>query len=72
MLLLLVTGVQVARAQGGDILRGAQIYDANCAVCHGADGQGRVGVNLSQDFPAIDLAAFVRQAVVAGVPGTRM
>ncbi|MCB0003611.1 MAG: c-type cytochrome [Anaerolineae bacterium] len=72
MLLLLVTGVQVARAQGGDILRGAQIYDANCAVCHGADGQGRVGVNLSQDFPAIDLAAFIRQAVVGGVPGTRM
>ena len=47
---------------------GALVFAENCAVCHGADGQGRVGVNLSQDFPAIDLTAFIRQAVVGGVP----
>lgn len=72
LLVLLIAGVQTVRAQSGDIQRGAQVYDANCGVCHGAGGQGRIGVNLSQDFPAIDLTAFVRQAVVAGVPGTRM
>ena len=70
--LLLVFCAQTARAQSGDSGRGGQVYDANCAVCHGADGQGRVGVDLSQDFPAIDLTVFLRQAVAAGVPGTRM
>ena len=69
---LLAVIPRLAVAQSGDVTRGAQVYDANCAVCHGPDGQGRIGVNLSQDFPAIDLTAFVRQAVVAGVPGTRM
>lgn len=72
LLLLIFCVVQTARAQGGDIGRGGQVYDANCAVCHGPQGQGRVGVDLSQDFPAIDLTAFVRQAVAAGVAGTRM
>lgn len=69
---LLAVAAQPAAAQGGDVTRGARVYDANCAVCHGSEGQGRVGVKLTQDFPAIDLTAFVRQAVVAGVPGTRM
>ncbi len=70
--LLLVFCAQTARAQGGDSGRGGQVYDANCAVCHGPDGQGRVGADLSQDFPAIDLTVFLRQTVAAGVPGTRM
>lgn len=62
----------VAYAQEGDITRGAQLYDANCAVCHGPDGQGRVGVNLSQDFPSISPDAFLREIIANGVPGTAM
>jgi mono/diheme cytochrome c family protein len=73
LLTLLVLGVSaVAFAQGGDITRGSQIYDANCAVCHGSSGQGRVGVNLSQDWPAIDPAAFTRAVIEQGVPNTAM
>lgn len=70
--LLLVVCTAVASAQEGDITRGSQIYDANCAVCHGAEGQGRVGVNLSQDFPALDPEAFTRAVIDQGVAGTTM
>ena len=70
--LLLVLFTAAAAAQGGDITRGSQIYDANCAVCHGPEGQGRVGLNLSQDFPALDPNAFVQSVVEQGVAGTAM
>jgi mono/diheme cytochrome c family protein len=70
--LLLVLFSSAAWAQEGDITRGSQIYDANCAVCHGAEGQGRVGVNLSNDWPAIDPTAFTRAVIEQGVSGTPM
>jgi mono/diheme cytochrome c family protein len=70
--LLLVLFSSAAWAQEGDITRGSQIYDANCAVCHGSEGQGRVGVNLSSDWPAIDPTAFTRAVIEQGVSGTPM
>ena len=70
--LLLVLFSTAAWAQEGDITRGSQIFDANCAVCHGSEGQGRTGVNLSNDWPAIDPAAFTRAAIEQGVSGTVM
>lgn len=73
LLVTLALGIgAVAFAQGGDITRGSQIYDANCAVCHGPTGQGRVGVNLSQDWPAIDPEAFTRAVIEQGVANTAM
>lgn len=70
VLLFLVSSA--AWAQEGDITRGSQIYDANCAVCHGSEGQGRVGVDLSNDWPAIDPTAFTRAVIEQGVSGTVM
>ena len=70
--LLLILVSTAAWAQEGDITRGSQIYDANCAVCHGSEGQGRVGVNLSNDWPAIDPTAFTRAVIEQGVSGTPM
>ncbi len=70
--LLLTAASSIAWAQEGDITRGSQIFDANCAVCHGPDGQGRVGANLSNDWPAIDPAAFTRAVIEQGVSGTPM
>lgn len=64
--------VTVAHAQEGDITRGSQIFDANCAVCHGSEGQGRVGINLSKDFPSIDPQAFAQAAIEQGVANTVM
>ena len=72
VLLLLLTSATVWAQEGGDVTRGSQIFDANCAVCHGADGQGRVGVNLSSDWPAIDPTAFTRAVIEQGVSGTPM
>jgi len=69
---LLVLFSATAWAQEGDITQGSQIFDANCAVCHGSEGQGRVGVNLSNDWPAIDPTAFTRAVIEQGVSGTPM
>ncbi|RDI95492.1 cytochrome c [Meiothermus sp. QL-1] len=48
--LALVTGLGVALAQGG-----AQLYQQNCAFCHGDSGQGRVGAYppLAQHLPEL-------------------
>lgn len=70
--MLLIVLSSAVMAQEGDITRGSQIFDANCAVCHGPDGQGRVGVNLSNDWPAIDPTAFTRAVIEQGVAGTPM
>lgn len=36
-----------------DYARGAKVYDANCALCHGADGAGQMAGNGSMAFPAL-------------------
>ncbi len=69
---LLFIGVGAALAQEGDPDRGAQIYAQNCAVCHGPEAKGRIGINLSQDFPSINVDAFLKQNITSGVSGTRM
>jgi mono/diheme cytochrome c family protein len=70
--LLLVLFSTIAWAQEGDITRGSQIFDADCAVCHGSEGQGRTGVTLSNEWPAIDPTAFTRTVIEQGVSGTVM
>lgn len=65
-----------AYAQEGDdpeaLLEGAQIYAENCAVCHGLEGEGRVGATLSKDWPAIQPDLNLRNIIVNGVPGSFM
>ena len=43
---------------GGGASTGAQLFAANCATCHGADGQGAVGPQLAgqvtKSFPNIE------------------
>jgi cytochrome c oxidase cbb3-type subunit 3 len=67
---LVVAGI--AAAQTGDPERGSQLFAQNCAVCHGADGRGRIGATLTSDFPAIQVDAFLRQTIAAGIEGSRM
>ena len=74
--LALVTGYQFkAHAQEPDpeqLVLGASFYDQNCAVCHGPNGEGRVGANLSKDWPSIRPDLTVRNIIVSGVTGTAM
>ncbi len=56
----------------GDPNRGAVLYAENCAVCHGPDGEGRVGVTLGQDWPAIRPDLRIKTAIERGVPGSPM
>ena len=71
-LAIVVVGVSTALAQAGDPKRGAQIYAQNCAVCHGPEGKGRVGANLSATFGGIKPSAFMEQTIANGLPGSPM
>jgi mono/diheme cytochrome c family protein len=67
--------ITVNAQQGTDselIEQGAQIYAENCAVCHGDDGQGRVGATLAKDWPSIRPDLRIRDTIERGVPGTFM
>ncbi|MBA3778299.1 MAG: c-type cytochrome, partial [Chloroflexi bacterium] len=47
-----------------DVARGEELYLANCAQCHGAQGQGGVGPALN------DQAKLANAVTPAGLPGT--
>ncbi len=72
-IVFLATSVQAALAQQGpgDPVRGGELFVANCAVCHGVNGQGRVGASL-EEFPGIDPSAAIEATIAAGVPGSVM
>lgn len=56
----------------GDPNRGAILFDQNCAVCHGANGEGRVGAILAKNWPAIRPDLAVRTTIQNGIPGSVM
>jgi cytochrome c oxidase cbb3-type subunit 3 len=51
---------------------GARLYAENCAVCHGDNGEGRVGATLAKDWPAIRPDKTVQNVIANGVPGSPM
>jgi mono/diheme cytochrome c family protein len=51
---------------------GAKLYSENCAVCHGVDGQGRVGATLNQDWPSIRPDLLIQQTIANGIANTPM
>lgn len=70
--LVLISGWSVAQAQSdGDPERGGQLYVENCAVCHGVEGQGRIGASL-ESFSGIDPQMVIAQTVAAGIEGSVM
>lgn len=56
----------------GNAAIGAQIYSANCEVCHGDRGQGNIGATLRKDWSGINPEAFIEATVARGVAGSRM
>lgn len=54
-------------------LSGEQLYQKNCAVCHGAEGDGGVGIPLHlPDFLAVVSDDYFRQTLRYGRPGRVM
>lgn len=56
----------------GDPNRGSVLYTENCAVCHGANGEGRVGATLVKVWPAIRADLRIKATIERGVPGSPM
>ncbi len=51
---------------------GRQLYGENCAVCHGIDGQGRVGAQLAKDWPSLRPDRVIASVIANGIPGSAM
>jgi mono/diheme cytochrome c family protein len=68
---VLAASAGAAAAQSGDPERGGELYVENCAVCHGEDGEGRVGASLAE-FPGIQAEASLVQTITRGVEGSVM
>lgn len=52
---------------------GANLYQQNCAVCHGVDGNGGVGIPLYlPDFLAVASDEYLRSTIRVGRPGRIM
>lgn len=57
----------------GDAPSGALVYSTNCAVCHGAQGEGGIGPALrDNDFIQTNTNADIRQLILDGRSGTAM
>jgi mono/diheme cytochrome c family protein len=56
----------------GDPNNGAYLYSTNCAVCHGFNGEGRIGVPLTRDWPSIRPDLLVKSVIESGVEGSSM
>ena len=52
---------------------GAELYDVNCASCHGADGEGGIGPALnSQEFLTAAKDDQITAIITVGIPGSPM
>ena len=74
-LVFLLTSLQMASAQEPNqeqLELGGRLYAENCAVCHGADGQGRVGATLAKNWPSIRPDLTVKATIENGVAGSPM
>jgi mono/diheme cytochrome c family protein len=56
----------------GDPNRGALLFDQNCAVCHGQEGQGRIGATIAKAWPSIRPDLLVKSTIERGIEGTVM
>jgi len=63
------------RAQAQDqaqLEQGARLFAENCVVCHGPNGEGRVGATLAKDWPSIRPDLEVRATIENGINGSPM
>lgn len=55
----------------GDAEAGGVIYDESCAICHGADGLGDIGSDLTERVPLMSDEELIA-TVLNGLDGTTM
>jgi len=55
----------------GDEEAGAEIYDDNCSTCHGDDGLGDIGSDLTERIPQMSDEDIV-STILSGLDGTTM
>ncbi len=70
--LLGLSGPVRAQEPPGDPERGATLYAENCLVCHGPNGEGRVGATLSDVFVTIAPDEYLKEVIQRGRQGTFM
>jgi len=56
----------------GDPNAGAQLYATNCAVCHGPNGEGRIGATLAREWSSTRPDLLVKSVIENGVEGAAM
>jgi cytochrome c oxidase cbb3-type subunit 3 len=56
----------------GDPNQGALLFDTNCVVCHGLEGEGRIGASLAKAWPSIRPDLTIKSTITQGVPNTNM
>jgi cytochrome c oxidase cbb3-type subunit 3 len=59
-------------AGAGDAAHGAQLFATNCAVCHGAKGEGRAGATLNKVFVSMNATVELKEIITNGRTGTMM
>jgi len=68
-----VTRIALAQTPGPEQIElGERLFSENCAVCHGSDGQGRVGATLAKDWPSIRPDLLVKTTIENGIVGSPM
>jgi mono/diheme cytochrome c family protein len=70
--LLLRTSLRAHAQDQNQLEQGARLFAENCAVCHGANGEGRVGATLAKDWPSIRPDLEVRMTIENGITGSPM
>jgi mono/diheme cytochrome c family protein len=48
------------------------LYDQNCLVCHGPNGEGRIGASLAKAWPSIRPDLQVKATIERGIEGSAM
>jgi mono/diheme cytochrome c family protein len=56
----------------GDPNNGALLFDENCTVCHGAEGEGRIGYVLAKEWPSVRPELTIQTTIERGVAGSPM
>ena len=61
-----------AAAQPSDMVSGRRIFDAQCAWCHGNEGDGGTGPNLHGTLRHATTLNSIVDIIISGIPGTDM